>query len=737
MACVAGGAGRSPGVTNAPGISACAACGVAPLAIATATRPQAATQMLSLPNIHCAACIGQIEAALLAAPGVQFARVNLTHRRASVVARPGVTAEALVAVLAAAGHEAHELAPDVLSATEADRQGRALLMRVAVAGFSMMNIMILSVAVWSGAGDGTRAMFYWISAAIALPTVAYAAQPFFRSAIVSLRAGRLGMDVPISLAILLACGISVTETLQGGQHAWFDAAVSLTFFLLAGRYLDHRTRAAARSAAAMLSALEVPRAWRVGPIGVQEVAVADLVPGDLVLVRPGGRMPVDGVVTTGQSEVDRAILTGESLPVFAGAGSVVSAGETNLTGPLTLRVTHAGRDSSLHRMADLVAVAEVARNRYTALADRAARIYAPAVHILSAGAFLVWLGLTGDARLSLNIAAAVLIITCPCALGLAVPAVVTAASGRLFRQGFLIKDGTALERLAQANVVVFDKTGTLTLGVPHVRSLAGQGRDVLAVALALADGSAHPLAQSLATACRAAGVKAARVTTIAEVPGSGVTGQWRGQTVQLGRADWVGAAACDTIATHLRIGISEPVSFRFDDSLRPGAVQAIDGLRALGLRVILLSGDAPGPVNALADQVGIVERAANLRPQDKVARINALTAQGHRVLMMGDGLNDTAALAAALVSIAPASGIDAARVASDIVLLGQSLTQVADSVRIARIATQRMRQNFAISIAYNIIAVPFALLGLATPLMAALAMSASSITVSLNAMRMR
>ena len=734
---MAGSAGRHTSVIDAPGMSACAACGVAPLAVATAVRPQAATLMLSLPNIHCAACIGQIEASLLAVPGVQSARVNLTLRRGSVIARPNVTAAALVAELAAAGHEAHELDPGVLNPTEADRQGHALLMRLAVAGFSMMNIMILSVAVWSGAGDGARTLFYWISAAIALPTVAFAAQPFFRSAVVSLRAGRLGMDVPISLAILLACGISVSETLQGGRHAWFDAAVSLTFFLLAGRYLDQRTRAAARSAAAMLSALDVPRAWRIGSQGGREVAVADLVPGDLVLVRPGGRMPVDGVVTIGQSEVDRAILTGESLPVFAGVGCVVAAGETNLTGPLTLRVTRAGQDSSLHQLADLVAAAEAARHRFTALADRAARIYAPAVHVLSFGTFLVWLWHTGDARLSLNIGAAVLIITCPCALGLAVPAVVTAASGRLFRQGLLIKDGTALERLADADVVVFDKTGTLTLGVPQVRSLAGYGPDALSVALALADGSAHPLAQSLADACRAAGVQAAFLAEILEVPGFGISGKWQGQPVRMGRADWVGAEVADTSAIHLRIGSDTPVTILFDDRLRPGAAEAVAGLRALGLRVMMLSGDTIGPVNALADQLGIADRYADLRPQEKANRINALTAQGHRVLMIGDGLNDTAALTTAHVSIAPASGLDAARAASDIVLLGQSLAPVAEAVRIGRVAARRMRQNFAISIAYNIVAVPFALLGLATPLMAALAMSASSITVSLNAMRTR
>jgi P-type Cu2+ transporter len=707
------------------------------MALATAARVETDMLMLSLPQIHCAACIGQIEAALVAVPGVQSARVNLTLKRGSVTIRPGVMATALVDALAAIGHEAHELDHGMLSEIESDRQGRELLMRLAVAGFSMMNIMILSVAVWSGATDGAKVLFYWISAAIALPTVAFSAQPFFRSAYMSLRVGRLNMDVPISLAILLACAISVSETVQGGRHAWFDAAVSLTFFLLAGRYLDYRSRAAARSAAAVLSALEVPRAWRVGPLGTDLVAVAELIPGDLVLVRPGGRMPVDGVVTVGQSEVDRAILTGESMPVFAGPGSLVAAGEANLTGPLTVRVTHAGQDSSLHRMTELVAVAETARHRYTTLADRAARIYAPAVHILSFGAFVVWMAITGDLRFALNIAAAVLIITCPCALGLAVPAVATAASGQLFRQGLLIKDGSALERLAQADVVVFDKTGTLTLGVPKVRSLAVEAPDVLAVAFALAEASAHPLAQALAAGCRAAKARPAIVTAIVEMPGFGISGLWQGKSVRLGRADWIGAVQGTNTATHLRIGAAPPITFVFDDSLRPGAREAVTGLRALGLRVILMSGDVSGPVNALADQLGIVDRSADLLPSDKVARINALTLQGHHVLMIGDGLNDTSALASAHVSIAPASALDAARAASDIVLLGRSLGPVAEAVRIARVATHRMRQNFGISIAYNIVAVPFALLGLATPLLAALAMSASSITVSLNAMRMR
>ena len=475
--------------------SACPACAVAPSAEALAARaaPKEARLMLSLPTAHCALCMTTVEQGLAKLPGVHDARVNLTLKRVAVAADPDMTAETLIAALGRLGYEAHELDAGTLSATQNDRIGRDLLMRLGVAGFAMMNIMLLSVAVWSGAEDATRTMFQWISAAIALPTVIFSGQPFFRNAVAALRAGRLGMDVPISLAILLATAMSFYETAEGGGHTYFDAAVSLTFFLLAGRYLDYRTRAVARSAAEELAALEVPRAIRVVDGVETTVAIADLRPGDLVRVRSGGRMPVDGVVVDGTSELDRSLLTGESLPVWAGPEAVVSAGEVNLTGPLLVRVTAAGRDSSLHRMADLVAMAESAKNRYTSLADRAARIYAPGVHILAFATFLFWLWHSrGDVHLALSIGVAVLIITCPCALGLAVPAVVTAASGRLFRQGLLIKDGTALERLAEVDTVVFDKTGTLTMGTPEMIDIASHPVGDVALAAGLAAASSHP-----------------------------------------------------------------------------------------------------------------------------------------------------------------------------------------------------------------------------------------------------
>ncbi len=733
------------GKTVPPSASACPACIAAPsaerIAAAAAQRGAASvregTIMLSLPTVHCAACISAVERRLMRHPGVRDARVNLSLKRVSVEAGAEVGPQDLIKALEGIGYEAHELDAEALAATAADRESRDLLMRLAVAGFAMMNVMLLSVAVWSGAADATRDLFHWISALITLPVIAFSAQPFFRNAWKALRVRRLNMDVPISLAIVLAAGLSLYETMQSGRHAYFDAALSLTFFLLAGRYLDFRTRAVARSAAQELSALEVHRATRIEEGEERSVSVGELRPGDLIVVRPGGRMPADGIVERGESELDRSLLTGETMPVFAGPGMAVSAGEINLTGPLTLRVTAAGEESSLNRLADLVAMAESAKNSYTSLADRAARAYAPGVHLLSALAFIGWYAMTADLRLALNIAVAVLIITCPCALGLAVPAVVTAASGRLFRRGMLIKSATALERLAEVDTVVFDKTGTLTQGAPEPLALDRHPRERLSLARALAEASSHPLARSLAGAIREMGIEAVEVNDLEEVPGHGVRGRWQGREIRLGRADWLGAQAGEGTATWLKVGDEAPAAFEFKDHLRKGAEEAVRALEAQGMEVILLSGDSETAVRRFAAMLGIGKYHAGVRPEEKAEIVIGLAADGRRVLMVGDGLNDTAALAAAHVSISPATALDAARVASDIVMMGADISPLGETVDTARRARARIRENFAISLLYNLIAVPIALAGYATPLAAALAMSASSITVSLNALRLR
>lgn len=722
--------------TNGP--ASCPGCIATPAEGVDAPLPDAKLA-LSLPTIHCQACIAKVEKSLNAHPSVRAARVNLTRKRVMIDAAPDVTAQELANLVMDAGFEAHELDTAALSTTQTDAAGRDILMRLAVAGFAAMNVMLLSVAVWSGATDATRDMFHWISAAITLPALAFSAQPFFRNAWAALRAKRLNMDVPITLAIVLAVATSLWETGLSGKHAYFDAALTLTFFLLAGRWLDARARSAARSAAEELTALEVPRAWRVENGTPTEVAVSALRLGDEILVRPGARAPVDGLIVDGTSEVDRSALTGETMPALRGAGDTISAGEVNLTGPLTLNATAVGVDTSLHQLAALVAVAESGRSRYTSLADRAAKLYAPGVHILSALAFLGWLIWSGDMRISLNIAAAVLIITCPCALGLAVPAVTTAASGRLFGKGLLVKSATALERLAEVDTVVFDKTGTVTLGTPRVTNWSDLDTEQKTLAYALARGSSHPLSIAIVQAAQAEGISPAPVSQQIEQPGYGTKARFDDTDVRLGRPEWVGASAADAgLCAALDQGAgARAVIITFEDSPRPGAAELMGALKDQGMKVILLSGDRAASVAAVAGQLGMDEHAAEVLPKDKVVFVQDLTDRGHHVLMVGDGLNDTGALAAAHVSISPAQALDAARAASDIVLLGQDLSPIADALATARQATKRINENFTIATVYNVVAVPLAVAGLATPLIAALAMSTSSLTVSLNALRIR
>jgi Cu2+-exporting ATPase len=686
---------------------------------ATPPAKEARTVTLSVPDMRCAGCIRGVEGALAALPGVAAARVNLTDKQVRVTGT--LPPERLVAALAEAGHTAAEMDDAALAPAAKDAEGRALLLRIGVAGFAMMNVMTLSVAVWSGAGDATRDLFHWISAAIALPAAIYAARPFFASALAALKAGRLNMDVPISLAILLALGISVAETVQSGHTTFFDAALSLTLFLLIGRYLDHRTRRAARSAAAALTALEVPRATKLVSGTPVQVPTADLAVGDLVRVAAGGRIPVDGVVAEGSADLDRSMLTGESLPVAVRTGGRVAAGETVVDAPLTVRATAVGADTSLRRMAEAVAVAEGARNRHVALADRAAALYAPLVHGVALAGFLGWWLIGGDAYKALLVACALLIITCPCALGLAVPAVSVSSTGRLFRRGLLLKSGTALERLAEVDSILLDKTGTLTTGLLRLPDLDDEAASV---ALALARSSDHPVARSVAGALE--GHAPAALTDIRETQGDGVEASWNGAPVRLGRGP---------SGTELGLPGRDPVPLAIEETLRPGARALVAEAQRAGLPVRLLSGDRPAQVARVAEELGITDWQGGMSPEEKAQAIRDWAADGRKALMVGDGLNDAHALSLAHVSIAPATALDAARAAADGVLLGGDLSVIPGALRTARIARNRMLQNFGLAAGYNAVSVPVALAGLASPLLAALAMSTSSILVVLNAVR--
>ncbi len=701
-------------------------------------------------GMRCASCLKSVEEGVTRVPGVRGARANLTTGRLRVEARPGdeVDPTAVVAALARDNRLARVWRPDAREAVANDRQ-RALTRAVAVAGFAAGNVMLISAAIWAGEASGdmgaaTRDFLHWVSAAITLPAVAIAGRPFYRSALGALRAGGMNMDVPISLAVLAAAGVSLAETALGGEHAFFDAAVTLLFFLLLGRLLDEGARRRANRAAEQMTRLAAREAIRLTPDGGREsVAIDALCPGDVIHVAPGERIPADGAVRSGQADIDSSLLTGESLPCAVGPGDPVHAGTLCLDAPLRVRVSASGEGTLLADIVRLMEASEQGRARYVRIADRVARIYAPAVHLLAGATLLLWLGALGaDWRTAALTAIAVLIVTCPCALALAVPVAQVVATGALFRRGILVKAGDALERLGEVDLVVFDKTGTLSEGRPRLRAADGHPAEILRAAARLAAESRHPLARALA---REAAAQLA-VTAVRETPGRGLEAELDGRTARLGSRAWCGVddpdegaddGADDGPELWFRWGEAMPHRFRFEDRLRVDAAETVARLRARGLDVALLSGDRPATVERVARAVGIDTVGAGMRPDEKVAWLERAAAAGRRVAMVGDGLNDAPALRAAHVSISPAEAADIARAAADLVFQGDRLAAVVQAHDMARRSGRIVRSSFAVAFAYNAVAVPLAMAGLVTPLLAAVLMSASSLLVTANAFRLR
>jgi P-type Cu2+ transporter len=695
---------------------------------------------LSVPGVKCAACIAAVERTLTRLPGVEAARVNLSTKRVTVrwnttEGRP----PDLIGTLRGIGYEAH------LFATEQDAKDpelARLVRALAVAGFCAMNIMLLSVSVWSGADAGTRQAFHLISALLALPALVYSGRVFYASAWSALRHGRTNMDVPISIGVSLAFALSLYDTLHNAPHAYFDAATSLLFFLLIGRTLDHMMRERARSAVAGLARLAPSGATVIRDGRPLYLPVAEIEPGAAVLVAAGERIPVDGVVYHGTSELDCSLVSGESAPRKAAPGEAVQAGVMNLTGPLTVRATARAEDSFLSEMVRMMEAAEGGRARYRRLADRAAALYSPVVHTVALLSFLGWLFATGDWHASVTIAIAVLIITCPCALGLAVPIVQVIAARRLFESGIMVKDGSALERLAEIDSVAFDKTGTLTLGRPTLVNADEVAPSAMRIALEMTIGSRHPAAVAIAEAAAQRMDQVSVFDRIEEVPGLGLEGRLGNDRYRLGRPDWaMGQSARDNAPAAASISVlaqnGEPLAtFVLEDRVHRDAKETVDGLTRQGLAVEVLSGDREAVVKDLTSGLGIRDFAAGLLPADKMVRIAAHATAGRKVLMVGDGLNDAPALSAAHVSMSPATAADIGRNAADFVFLNEGLSAVTDALGIAHRSRRLIVQNFALAVGYNALAVPVAVLGYVTPLVAAVAMSLSSIIVVANAMRL-
>ena len=686
----------------------------------------------SVPDIHCGACVRSIEMAVGGLAGVEAARVNLSTRRLAVRWRDAEGLPPIVATLFRLGYPA---TLDDFAAERGDPMLTGLIKALAVAAFCAMNVMMLSGSVWAGADPATRDLLHWICAVLTLPVLLYSARIFFTSAWSALRHGRTNMDVPISIGVLLAFALSLYDTLTHGEHAYYDATATLVFFLLIGRTLDHVMRERARTAVKGLGRLAARGALVRRDDGSRDyVPVADIVPGMTLLVAAGERVPVDAEVLAGRSDLDRSVVNGESAPQPVMPGARIEAGTLNLTGPLTLVARAAKRDSFLAEMTRLMEAAEGGRARYRRLADRVAAFYAPVVHLAALFTFVGWMVAAGDLHRAVVIAIAVLIITCPCALGLAVPMVQVMAARRLFERGVMVKDGGALERLETVDTVVFDKTGTLTTGTPTLTNRRELPLDILAIAGTIAAHSRHP--HALAIAAAAAEMPAPVATAVAEQPGLGVEATLAGSTWRLGRAEWALATPGEARGTVLARDGVLAASFAFEDTLRPGAAEAVASLMRQGLAVEIVSGDGSAAVEAVARRLGIARWAAGLMPGGKTARLAELAAEGRHTLMVGDGLNDAPALAAAHASMAPANAADVGRQAADVVFLRQSLAAVPDTLRLAHEAGRLVRQNLVLALAYNVIAIPVAVLGYATPFVAAIAMSASSVVVVANALRL-
>jgi len=682
----------------------------------------------TVPGMRCAGCIAKIERELPKIDGVAVARVNFSAKRVAVEHDPSISEDDLTEALLRLGFEAQPIEANPLGLETQER--KSLVRALGVAGFGMMNIMLLSVSIWSGAEGSTRDLFHWLSALIAMPVIAYSGRPFFASAWMALKYRRTNMDVPISIGVILATALSLYETITGGGHAYFESAVMLLFFLLAGRALDAEMRTRTRAGIGALLGRMGKSASVIGPDGTTaRVAAADLEPGMLVLVAAGEALAADGEVEDGNSAIDNSMLTGESTPEPIGPGSMAHAGAINLGSPFRMRLTRTADDTALAEIARLMDEAGQSRSHYVRIADRASRAYAPVVHTLAALAFVGWMIAGAGWHQSLVIAIAVLIITCPCAMGLAVPTAQVVASGALLKRGLLVKDGSALERLAETDIALFDKTGTLTLGEPRA-DIASLDAEARSVALGLAQSSRHPLSRGLADTLRREGVEAANVDTVEEISGQGINGGWNGLRVALERPD---TDATD-LATRLIIGDTSH-TITFSDPLRPDAAETIAALRGQGIEASILSGDRVQAVEVAAQTLGMTARA-QVSPQAKLAALEALRDSGKHPLMVGDGLNDGPALAAAHASIAPGTASDASQQAADAVFIGDRLMPVALAIRVARRTMEIVRQNFAFAIGYNVLAVPLALFGYVTPLIAAIAMSVSSLVVVANSLRL-
>jgi P-type Cu2+ transporter len=706
--------------------------------------------MLLIEGVRCTACVWLIERALKALPGVISVQVNAVARRARVTwQEESVALPQILERLARTGYRAWPL--DARALDDVRRhESRDALKRLVVAGFGAMQAMMFAAVLYLGdtrAPDiSTEELFRWLGFLVATPVVFYSARPFFIGAARSLKARQLGMDVPVAAAIALIYGASLVEALRGAGHVYFDSVSMFVFFLLAGRYLEMRARHRAGDLVDALARLAPPFAdRRRGDHTLERIGIHELRGGDSVHVGEGGLVPADGVLLSEACRVDEALLSGESVPLARRRGDPLIAGSVLVDGPAEMRVERVGADTALAGIAALVERAQAERPQLARAGERATGRFVVRVLALTVLTMVAWSFI--DPARAFPAALAVLVVSCPCAFALAVPAAITRALAVLARCGVLVVRSDAIQALAEATHVVFDKTGTLTeprLALADVETFNGVARDTaLRLAAALGRESHHPVARAIASACSDASVPPA--TDVRSHAGRGISGIVAGRELRLGcnsfaldgaqDSSLAAGASTDTDAVVLADDAVAIAAFRLSERLRPGTRDAIDALKAQGMSVCIASGDAAMKVADIASQVGVSDWRARQQPADKLNLLSTLRSSGARVLAVGDGVNDAPVLAGADVGIAVASGAEVAQASSDIVLAGERIAALVTARRIAQQTLAVVYQNQRWALVYNLTAVPLAALGLVPPWLAALGMSFSSLCVILNALR--
>ena len=711
---------------------------------------------LILEGITCAACVWLNERHVGSLPGVLEFRVNYsTHRARLRWDDSRIHLSQILEAIAAIGYYAHPFDPGRQEAVYQRERGAALR-RLAVAGIGAMQVMMLAVALYIGESDETQGemmqFLRWVSLVLTTPVVFYSGSTFLVSAWRDLRRRRFGMDVPVSLAILSTYFASTWATLTHSGQVYFESVTMFVFFLLAGRFLEMGVRQRAGQATEAINRLLPPMATRLGEDGDELVSVHDLEPGDRVRIRPGESVPADGTVVDGRSSIDESMLTGESLPRARAPGEPLTGGTLNVESPLIMRVERVGEDTTLSAIQRLLERAQTERPRLARLAEQGTGWFVSIVLLLTAIVGFVWWQWI-DADRAFWVVVAMLVATCPCALALATPVAITAATGALMREGLLTTRGHALETLSQVTDIVFDKTGTLTEGRLSLVGVEPLGaRDEAAcrrLAAILEQDSEHPVARVLARG-EAGTIRAQGLTAS---PGHGLEGAIDGECLRIGSPRFVQELAGDDPAQQARLdalvaahpeatlvllGSAQGLlaAFLLADRLREDAVETVARLQALGLRVHLYSGDAPATVSVIAKRLGIERQAGQLTPADKLERVRALQGEGAVVAMVGDGVNDAPVLSQAQVSVAMAEGTQLAHASADMVLYSRRLAPLAGAVQKARATVRIIRQNYAWALGYNGVALPVAAVGLLTPWLAALGMSLSSLLVVVNALRL-